>query len=99
MTIGLGLRRAKEPAGFTWADVYETDGRVRKVVHLKVEYTKGGQTRDVFMSSPALRRMLERYGERDWLGSARASSRAVVPTRSALAQRIPRGASRGSSSL
>lgn len=33
----------------------------------------GGRTRDVFVSSPTLRRVLAKYGERDWLGSARAS--------------------------
>ena len=48
LSVGLGLR-AKELAGLTWADVYETDGRVRKVVHLKAAYTKGGRTRDVFV--------------------------------------------------
>jgi integrase/recombinase XerD len=76
LTIGLGLR-AKELAGLTWADVYEPDGRVRRLVHLKAAYTKGGKTRDVFVSSPALRRVLEKYGERDWLGSARASQAAL----------------------
>ena len=76
LTIGLGLR-AKELAGLTWADVYDQEGRVRKVVHLKAAYTKGGKTRDVFVSSPALRRVLEKYGERDWLGSARASQAAL----------------------
>ena len=50
---------------------------MRKVVHLKAAYTKGGKTRDVFVSSPALRRVLEKYGERDWLGSARASQAAL----------------------
>ena len=38
---------------------------MRAVVHLKTSYTKGGKTRDVFASSPALRRVLEKYGERD----------------------------------
>ena len=71
MTVGLGLR-AKELAGLTWADVYETDGRVRKVVHLKAAYTKGGRTRDVFASSPSLRRALERYRETRSVPSARA---------------------------
>ena len=31
-----------------------------------------------FISSPALRRVLERYGERDWLGSARASQASLL---------------------
>lgn len=77
MTIGLGLR-AKELASLKWADVYDADGHVRQVVHLKAAYTKGAKTRDVFVSSPALRRVLEKYGERDWLGSARASQAALL---------------------
>ena len=76
MTVGLGLR-AKELAGLTWADVYDTDGRVRKIVHLKAAYTKGGRTRDVFASSPALRRALERYRETRSVASARASQAAL----------------------
>jgi len=72
MSIGLGLR-AKELAGLKWADVYDDDGRVRAVVHLRAAYTKGGRTRDVFVSSPALRRVLEKYGEGRWLLSARAA--------------------------
>jgi integrase/recombinase XerD len=76
MSVGLGLR-AKELAGLKWADVYDAEGKVRQVVHLRAAYTKGGKTRDVFVSSPALRRALERYGERDWLGSAAASQAAL----------------------
>jgi integrase/recombinase XerD len=76
LSIGLGLR-AKELAGLRWADVYDQDGRVRKIVHLKAAYTKGGRTRDVFVSSPALRRVLEKYGERDWVLSAGASQAAL----------------------
>ena len=78
MSIGLGLR-AKELAGLRWADVYDEAGKVRPVVHLKAAYTKGGRTRDVFVSSPALRRVLEKYGERDWLGSATDFAGGVVP--------------------
>jgi integrase/recombinase XerD len=73
MSLGLGLR-AKELAGLKWSDVYVDDGRVRAVVHLRAAYTKGGKTRDVFVSSPALRRVLEKYGEGRWLLSARASA-------------------------
>ena len=69
MSVGLGLR-AKELAGLRWADVYAEDGRVRAIVHLRAAYTKGGRTRDVFASSPALRRVLARYGEARWLMSA-----------------------------
>jgi integrase/recombinase XerD len=50
LTIGLGLR-AKELAGLTWADVYEPDGRVRRLVHLKAAYTKGGISRTVWPSA------------------------------------------------
>jgi len=63
MSVGLGLR-AKELASLKWSDVYEADGRVRHVVHLKAAYTKGAKTRDVFVSSPALRRVLANYRER-----------------------------------
>ena len=76
LSIGLGLR-AKELASLRWSDVFDADGHVRRVVHLKAAYTKGARTRDVFVSSPALRRVLEKYGERDWLGSARASQAAL----------------------
>jgi integrase/recombinase XerD len=72
LSIGLGLR-AKELASLRWSDVYDAEGRVRPILHLRAAYTKGGKTRDVFASSPALRRALERYGERDWLLSARAA--------------------------
>ena len=43
-------------------------------------YTKGGRTRDVFVSSPALRRVLEKYGERHGVLSARASQAALFPS-------------------
>jgi integrase/recombinase XerD len=72
MSVGLGLR-AKELAGLKWSDVYVDDGRVRAVVHLRAAYTKGGKTRDVFVSSPALRRVLAKYGEGRWLLGARAA--------------------------
>ena len=76
LSIGLGLR-AKELTSLNWADVYETGGRVRKVVHLKAAYTKGGKTRDVFVSSPALRRVLEKYGEGNFVMSGRSSPTAL----------------------
>jgi integrase/recombinase XerD len=63
MSLGLGLR-AKELTSLRWADVYDADGRVRAVLHLRAAYTKGGKTRDVFLSSPALRRVLSKYAER-----------------------------------
>ena len=66
MSLGLGLR-AKELAALKWGDVYDDAGRVRPVLHLRAAYTKGGKTRDVFASSPALRRVLEKYGEGRWL--------------------------------
>ena len=40
LSIGLGLR-AKELASLRWSDVFDADGRVRRVVHLKAAYTKG----------------------------------------------------------
>jgi integrase/recombinase XerD len=79
MTLGLGLR-AKELTSLRWADVYEAEGRVRPVLHLRAAYTKGGRTRDVFLSSPALRRVLLKYGEGRWLLSARASPTALFPS-------------------
>jgi integrase/recombinase XerD len=72
MSLGLGLR-AKELASLRWSDVYDEAGNVRPVLHLKAAYTKGAKTRDVFLSSPALRRVLEKYAEGRWLLSARAS--------------------------
>ena len=42
-------------------------------MHLKAAYTKGGRTRDVFASSPSLRRALERYRETRSVPTARAS--------------------------
>jgi integrase/recombinase XerD len=72
MSLGLGLR-AKELAALKWGDVYDDAGRVRPVLHLRAAYTKGGKTRDVFASSPALRRVLEKYGEGRWLLGVSAS--------------------------
>jgi integrase/recombinase XerD len=74
LSVGLGLR-AKELASLKWGDVYEQEGRVRQVVHLKAAYTKGAKTRDVFVSSPPLRRILANYGEkrRPWVGAVDAA--------------------------
>jgi integrase/recombinase XerD len=72
LSIGLGLR-AKELAALRCGDVYDGEGRVRPVLHLKAAYTKGARTRDVFVSSPQLRQVLATYGER------RAPWRAVRP--------------------
>jgi integrase/recombinase XerD len=63
LSIGLGLR-AKELAALTCGDVYDGEGRVRPVLHLKAAYTKAARTRDVFVSSPQLRQVLATYGER-----------------------------------
>jgi integrase/recombinase XerD len=79
LTIGLGLR-AKELTSLKWSDVYDDQGRVRPVVHLKAAYTKGGRTRDVFVSSPALRRNLQKYGEARWLLSAKRSQAPLFPS-------------------
>lgn len=61
LSLGLGLR-AKELAALRWSDIYEVDGSLRQVLHLKAAYTKGSKTRDVFLSSPKLRRILDVYG-------------------------------------
>src|SRR5690349_20897196 len=79
VSLGLGLR-AKEMAGLRWADVYDEEGRVRPVVHLKAAYTKGGRTRDVFASSPAFLRALERYAEGRWHVDPRAAAAALFPS-------------------
>lgn len=79
MSLGLGLR-AKELAGLKWGDVYDEQGRVRPVVHLRAAYTKGGKTRDVFASSPALRRALEKYAEGRMVVSARAAQTSLFPS-------------------
>ena len=67
-------------AGLKWVDVYDPDGRVRDVMHLRAAYTKGGKSRDVFLSSPSLRRVLARYGEARWVMSAGASRAALLPS-------------------
>jgi integrase/recombinase XerD len=79
LSLGLGLR-AKELASLRWGDVYEPTGRVRPVLHLKAAYTKGAKTRDVFLSSPSLRRVLADYAERhpDW--ADRFPDRALFPS-------------------
>ncbi len=79
LSLGLGLR-AKELAGVKWTDVYDSNGRVRAVMHLKAAYTKGGRVRDVFLSSPALRRVLARYGEAHWVMASGTSSAALLPS-------------------
>jgi integrase/recombinase XerD len=52
-------------------------GKVRPIVHLRAAYTKAAGRATSLFSSPALRRVLEKYGERDWLGSATASQAAL----------------------
>lgn len=79
LSIGLGLR-AKELAGLKWADVFDEAGDVRDVMHLKSAYTKGGRTRDVFLSSPSVRRVLEKYGELHWLMRTKGSQAAFLPS-------------------
>jgi len=67
LSIGTGLR-AKELSSLRWIDLFTREGEVREVVHLKAAYTKGAKTRDIFLSSPKLRRVLEEYHEenRPW---------------------------------
>ncbi len=79
LSLGLGLR-AKELASLKWGDVYEADGKVRPIVHLKAAYTQGAKTRDVFVSSPALRKVLARYGEGRLMLSAQRSQTALFPS-------------------
>ena len=43
LSVGLGLR-AGELAGLNCADVHETDMWVRKIVHLKAAFAKGGRS-------------------------------------------------------
>jgi integrase len=90
VSLALGLR-AKELAALKWADVYDDKGRVRAVVHLKTAYTKGGKTRDVFVSSPTLRRVLEKYGDRDSLLRLIASGAALFGSQKGGAMTAPRG--------
>jgi integrase/recombinase XerD len=63
MSVGLGLR-AKELASLRWSDAFEESGAVRDVLHLKAAYTKGARTRDVYLSSPRVRRLLGEYHAR-----------------------------------
>jgi len=63
LSVGLGLR-AKELAALRWSDVFEESGAPRDVLHLKAAYTKGERTRDVYLSSPWLRRVLGDYHAR-----------------------------------
>jgi integrase/recombinase XerD len=79
MSLGLGLR-AKELTSLTWEDVYDAKGHVRSVLHLRAAYTKGGKTRDVFLSSPTLRRALAKYGEGRWSLSTRSSHAPLFPS-------------------
>jgi integrase/recombinase XerD len=63
LSVGLGLR-AKELASLRWSDVFEDSGAAREVLHLKATYTKGEKTRDVYVSSSQLRRILTEYHAR-----------------------------------
>ncbi len=90
MSLGVGLR-AKELTSLQWADVYDAEGRVRPVLHLRAAYTKGGKTRDVFLSSPALRRVLSKYGDGRWMLSARTSHAPLFPSQHPDDRRVRRG--------
>jgi integrase/recombinase XerD len=79
LSLGLGLR-AKELTSLKWDDVYDAKGQVRLVLHLCAAYTKGGKTRDVFLSSPTLRRALAKYGEARWQLRARISQAPLFPS-------------------
>jgi integrase/recombinase XerD len=60
LSVRLGLR-AKELSSLMWSDVYEPSGKVRQILHVKIAYTNGGKTREVFLSAPTLRRLLADY--------------------------------------
>jgi integrase/recombinase XerD len=79
ISLGLGLR-AKELTSLTWEDVYDAKGHVRSVLHLRASYTKGGKTRDVFLSSPTLRRALAKYREGRLSLSLKASHAPLFPS-------------------
>jgi integrase len=74
ISLGLGLR-AKELTSLKWDDVYDAKGHVRMVLHLRAAYTKGGKTRDVFLSSPTLRRAFGQV----WRGTVAPESLARAP--------------------
>jgi len=76
LSFGLGLR-AKELASLKWSDVFEQDGTLRGVIHLKAAYTKGSKTRDVFLSSPSLARVLRHYAGEDWAMGVRGANAAL----------------------
>lgn len=63
LSFYLGLR-PEEIASLRWGDVFDEDGRVRDVLHLKAAYTKGSKTRDVFLSSSRLRQVLAQFAQR-----------------------------------
>ena len=66
LSIGAGLR-AKEIAGLEWQDVYDQDGKVRYQLAVNAAYARRPRTRVVFLSSPLVRKALERYREENWL--------------------------------
>ena len=79
LAISLGLKlRAKELTSLKWDDVYDAKGHVRSVLHLRASYTKGGKTRDMFLSSPTLRRALAKYGEGRWPLSTKSNTRRAI---------------------
>ena len=61
LSLYLGLR-AKEIACLRSGDVYDENGAVRDVLHLRAAYTKGAKTRNVFLAAPKLRQHLAEYG-------------------------------------
>src|SRR6266404_6065197 len=73
-------KRPGRPPGTSGRAAVLSASQVRHVFHLRAAYTKGGRTRDVFLSSPALRRVLSKYGEGRWLLGARASHAPLFPS-------------------
>ena len=62
-SLYLGLR-AKEIASIKWEDVFDEGGNPKLILRLKSAYTKGAKTRDVYLSAPQVRKVLNNYG---WL--------------------------------
>ncbi len=62
LSYWLGLR-AKELASLKIGDVYDAEGDVRQVLHLKAGYTKRARVRDVYLSSERIRKRLKEYRE------------------------------------
>lgn len=68
LSYWLGLR-AKEIASLHICDVFEANGQIKTILHLKPAYTKKAKARDVYLSSDDLRKRLKMYWR--WLEKKR----------------------------